>query len=123
MKQVIDDTYKMYGYRIFDCSVEEFENYNRECYDRKKQPNPIERFAYTNFESVDHAVGLINQIFIPSACGDLPRKQWKLKDQQTLIKEIWFYEHDHQYLYQCAVERAWALGGHLDPRVEQFYAR
>jgi len=121
VKQIIDGTYKMYGYRMFDCSIDEFKNYNYECYHGKKQPYPTERFGYIKFDSVDHAIDMINQIFIPAADGGLPRKKWKLIDQHTLALELWFYDYDHQYLYQCAVERAWALGSHLDSRVEQLY--
>ena len=121
-KKIIPETYIKYGYKMFDCSKEEILKYNEECYKFKKQLNKSERFNYVIFSDVADAIKKINCIFIPKIHGDLPKIKWSLIDSdQLLIKEIWFFECMDRYLYQCAVERAWALGGHLDTRVEQHY--
>jgi len=122
MKTVLPETYKKYGYKLFDCSMEEMRQYNSDCYDLKKMANPSEKFDYVAFKDVETAVKKINSVFIPAEHGDLPYIEWSLQDSgQLLIKEIWFYTYADQQLYQCAVERAWALGGHLDLRTEQHY--
>jgi|TARA_R110000822_G_scaffold217407_1_gene351843 hypothetical protein len=122
MKTVISETYKKYGYKMFDCSQEFFRQYREDCYAKKKSHNPSEKFNYVTFVDVETAVKKINSVFIPAECGILPEVQWCLQESsQLLIKEIWFYNYEEQQLYQCAVERAWALGGHLDIRTEQYY--
>jgi hypothetical protein len=122
MKRVLSETYKKYGYKMFDCSAEEMRQYNNDCYLVKKRPNPSEKFNYVTFADVETAVQKINSVFIPAEHGDLPKVQWSLQESsQLLIKEIWFYNYEDRQSYQCAVERAWALGGHLDIRVEQIY--
>lgn len=123
MKQVLAETYKKYGYRMFDCTKEQLIRYNHdECYMQKRPSNPSEKFNYVTFEDVDDAVKRINSVFIPMSHGELPKVQWSLHDNnRLLIKEIWFYESKDQDLYQQSVERAWALNGHLDVRVEQQY--
>lgn len=122
MKKAIQSTYRKYGYKMFECSMDDFDDYNFRCYFfSKKEPRPEQVFEYKKFKSVDQARHLIKHILIPTACGDLPHVKWHLLDSQTLVKEVWFYEYSDQKLYQCAVERAWALGGHLDPRVKQLY--
>jgi hypothetical protein len=122
MKTVLPDTYKKYGYKFFDCSAEEMRQYNHDCYVLKKNAHPSEKFNYVTFADVETAVKKINSVFIPVEHGDLPYIEWSLQDSdQLLIKEIWFYTYADQQLYQSAVERAWALGGHLDPRVQQFF--
>jgi hypothetical protein len=122
-KKIILETYKKYGYKMFDCSIEEIRRYNHdECYLFKKQSNPSEKFNYVTFLDVADAVRKINSIFIPEAHGYLPKIKWSLEDSnQLLVKELWFYTAEDQDLYQYAVQRAWALGGHLDIRVEQHY--
>ena len=122
MKTVLLETYKKYGYKMFDCSLEEMVQYNNDCYVIKKSPNPSEQFNYITFADVETAVKKINSVFIPAEHGDLPKVQWSLQESaQLLIKEIWFYTYKDPQLYQSAVERAWALGGHLDLRTEQHY--
>jgi len=122
MKTVISETYQKYGYKMFDCSQEFFSQYSEDCYGKKKIPNPSEKFNYVTFADVEIAVKKINSVFIPAEHGDLPEVQWSLQESsQLLIKEIWFYNYEDQQLYQCAVERAWALGRHLDIRTEQYY--
>jgi hypothetical protein len=122
MKTVLLETYKKYGYKMFDCSLEEMRQYNNNCYYIKKSPNPSEQFNYVTFADVETAVKKINSVFIPAEHSILPKVQWSLQElSQLLIKEIWFYTYEDQQLYQCAVERAWALGGHLDFRTEQHY--
>ncbi len=122
MKTVLLETYKKYGYKMFDCSLEEMVQYNNDCYVIKKSPNPSEQFNYITFADVETAVKKINSVFIPAEYSILPKVQWSLQElSQLLIKEIWFYTYEDQQLYQCAVERAWALGGHLDLRTEQHY--
>jgi hypothetical protein len=122
MSTVLPETYKKYGYKMFDCSAEEIKKYNHECYSIKKMPTPSTTFSYVTFSNVEDAIERINSIFIPAHHGDLPEIKWSLSESNNLlIKEIWFYTVEDQKLYQCAVERAWALGGHLDSRVEQYY--
>jgi len=122
MKTVLPETYKKYGYKIFDCSLEEMRQYKDYCYTIKKSPNPSEKFNYVTFADVETAVKKINSVFVPAEHGGLPKIQWSLQESaQLLIKEIWFFTYKDQQLYQCAVERAWALGGHLDLRTEQLY--
>jgi len=107
---------------MFNCSAEDIKKYNNECYRVKKQPRPFDKFSYLTFLNVKDGINKINSIFIPAEHGILPKVQWSLlESDQLLIKEIWFYTYEEQYLYQCAVERAWALGGHLDSQVEQYY--
>ena len=120
--ELITKTYKKYGYKMFDCSVQEIKDYTNYCYKHKKTPLLPRVFPYVRFTNVEDAIGRINAIFIPEAHGNLPKTEWSLAESNSLlIKEIWFYESKDQDLYQCAVERAWALGGHLDARVEQHY--
>jgi len=117
----IVSTYKKYGYKMFDCTIQQMQEYNASCYDVKETPNPRERFPYVNFNSVDSAVKLINSVFIPPHHGNLPSVEWRLQAPDLLVKEITFHKYEHQALYQTSIERAWAMGGHLDPRVEQHY--
>ena len=122
MKRALPETYKKYGYKMFDCSLEEMRQYNNDCYQVKKMPNPSEKFNYVAFLNITDAVKNINSVCIPAESGRLPKIEWSLQEaDQLLIKEVWFYTYEDQQLYQCAVERAWALGGHLDLRVEQHY--
>ena len=122
MKTVLPETYKKYGYKMFDCSLEEMRQYNNDCYSNKKTPTLYKKFNYLTFTDVETAVKKINSVFVPAEHSTLPKVQWSLQESnQLLIKEIWFYTHEDQRLYQCAVERAWALGGHLDLRTEQHY--
>jgi hypothetical protein len=122
MKTVLPETYKKYGYKMFDCSLEQMRTYMTNCYDFKKKTTPVEKFNYVTFLNITSAVKKINSVFIPAEHGHLPKIEWSLQESgQLLIKEIWFYTYEDQQLYQGAVERAWALGGHLDSRVQQFF--
>ena len=122
-KKVLNDTYQKYGYKMFDCSLTEMQTYLiDECYRFKKIPTFREKFSYVTFTDVNDGIKKIKNIFIPVEHGNLPKVKWSLSESnQLLIKEIWFYNYNDRNLYQCAVERAWALGGHLDLRVEQYY--
>jgi len=92
MKTVLPETYIKYGYKMFDCSLEEIRQYIDNCYALKKSPNPSEKFNYVTFADVETAVKKINSIFIPAEHGDLPKVQWSLQESaQLLIKEIWFH--------------------------------
>jgi hypothetical protein len=121
-KKILTKIYKKYGYRIFDCSVDDFKKYYSDCYLIKKIPVPKEKFTYYCFSNVEEAIKKINCVFIPMEHGELPKIKWSLNESnQLLIKEIYFYNYEDQSLYQQSVERAWALGGHLDIRAEQCY--
>ena len=121
-KKVLPDTYQKYGYKMFDCSISEIKRYQDECYNFKKTPMFNEKFSYVTFIDVNDAVKKIREAFIPIEHGNLPKVKWSLaKSKQLLIKELWYYNYNDRKLYQCAVERAWALGGQLDIRVEQHY--
>lgn len=122
MKKILPETYKKYGYRMLDCAKEDLEKYILKCYEIKTIPNPSKIFSYVTFSNVDDAIKKINSVFIPARDGNLPKTEWSLSQSNSLlIKEIWFYTHQDQHQYQCAVERGWALGGHLDQRVEQVF--
>lgn len=107
---------------MFDCSVEELNLYNRKCYVTKKMPTPAKKFDYRHFDNLNDAIDTLKFIFVPMRHGDLPFVSWELLEKNTLVvKTVAFYNFEDQYLYQNSVERAWALGGHLDPRVQQFF--
>jgi hypothetical protein len=119
MSDVLNETYKKYGYRMFNCSKTEMHEYINECYFSKKLPNPSEKFDYITFSNVSDAIKKIDSFFIPAQHGNLPKVQWSLyENNQLLLKEIWFHSAEDQKFYQCAVERANALDNHLDVRVE-----
>ena len=121
-KPTIPSTEKKYGYRMYNCTREQLEEYLMNCYNIKKHPTPADKFGYRIFNDINHAIREINSIFVPTSHGNLPLVHWKLAESNTLlIRVISFYEFNDQTLYQCSVERAWALGGHLDPRVEQIF--
>jgi len=120
--KLIPETYKKYGYRMYNCTLNDLLHYKKNCYHVKKVPNPAEEFGYCIFENVDDAIKKINFCYTPAEHGSLPHTIHSFAESnQLLIKEITFYKPEHQILYQTAVETAWALDGHLDPRVQQFY--
>ena len=122
MNKILLDTYQKFGYMMFDCSLEELEIYKNTCYLYKKPITFEENFSYVSFNDLNDAVHKINSFFIPKEHGFLPKIKWTLENSnQLLVKEIWFYNYQDRYLYQCAVERAWALGNHLDKRVKQIF--
>ena len=111
-----------YGYRMCNCTLEELRTYQEHCYQHKKTFAPIEKFGAVKFTSVEHAKSLIRHILIPQEHAKQADASWTLaKDNTMLVKEIAFKTKHNAELYQEAVERAWALGGHLDPRTEQSY--
>ena len=113
---------RRYGYKMFDCSLTEWNEHLSKKYSMKKDINPDTIFSYTKFETTESARDKINFIFIPTEHGLLPRTKWSLSGDKTLlIKEIAFTNNNDSILYQNSVERGWALGGHLDPRVVVIY--
>ncbi len=111
-----------YGYRMCDCTVDELNIYKDHCYQHKKILTPMVEFGAVKFTSVEQAKSLIRHILIPQQHADLADASWTLAKENTmLLKEIKFKTKHDAELYQEAVERAWALGGHLDPRTEQSY--
>ena len=121
-KKILTETYKKYGYSIFDCSVDDFKKYHSDCYLIKKTPVPKEKFTYYCFSNIEEAIKKINCVFIPIEHGGLPKIKWSLNESNhLLIKEIWFYNYNDRVLYQKSIERAWALGRHFDVRVEEYF--
>lgn len=109
-----------YGYRMFDCEIEDLQKYKQRCYESKKEPNPSDVFSYKTFASIQQAQSLIGHVLVPASARKLANEYWTLQDNM-LIKEVHFDSNADAVEYQTAIERAWALGGHLDPRVEQTY--
>ena len=110
------------GYQMYDCTIEEFQSYERLCYDRKESLLYETKWNFVTFESLDQALKMIRMTFVPFEHGSLGKHEWKLDPQkQLLILNLQFENGEKSDLYQCAIERAWALGGHLDPRVKQIY--
>ena len=121
-RKTIPETKKKYGYRMYNCTEQQLKEYTMKQYTIKKKHQPGVEFGYKTFNDIDHAIMEINSVFVPAEHGNLPLTHWKLTESNTLlIRVISFYHFDDQILYQCSVERAWALGGHLDPRVEQIF--
>lgn len=113
---------RRYGYKMFDCSLTDFNQYKNKNYTIKKEVSLDKIFRYKKFQTTESAIDKINFVFIPAEHGLLPRTTWILSDDKTLlIKEIVFENNDDSILYQNSVDRAWALGGHLDPRVVQIH--
>lgn len=113
---------RKYGYKMFDATMSTWKQYVRDCYNYKIAHQPNKKFKYVRFLSIDDAIVKIKNIFIPPAHEKLARISWQLAEEQTLlIKKVEFSSDMDSELYQQAVERAWALGGHLDQRVEQIY--
>ena len=79
-------------------------------------------FEFLKFESVEHGIKLIKNVFVPVEHEFLPLIKWTLREKNTLLlKELVFKNEEDATLYQTAIERAWALFGHLDSRVKQIY--
>ena len=111
-----------YGYMMYDCTIDEMQKHKADCYDLKRESDPASVFGYYKFANVQDAVERINSLYVPMEHGDIPHVEWQLDESGTLlIKEITFDKPEDQTLYQDAVERAWALGGHLDVRVQQIF--
>lgn len=109
-----------YGYRMFQCDIEELEKYKSHCYNIKKEPTPAEKFPYRSFTSIEQAKALVGHVLVPSSARLLGQERWTLEGDM-LIKQVTFESDADANTYQTAIERAWAMGGHLDPRVEQSY--
>jgi len=108
-----------YGYKMFDCTLAEWQAYEKECYRDRRRLDATSRFSYLKFKSINEGIVLIRNIFIPKEHEKLATIEWRLEDKsEKLIKKVFFYNKKDSELYQIATERAWALGGHLDPRVE-----
>ena len=113
---------RTYGYKMFDVTISDWKDHVDDCYIHKIAHEPNKKFKYVRFSSINDAIVKIKNIFIPSAHEKLAQISWQLEEEQTLlIKKIKFSSGSDSELYQQAVERAWALGGHLDQRVEQIY--
>ena len=113
---------RTYGYKMFDATMYVWNQYVRDCYNHKMAHQPNKKFKYVRFLSINDAILKIKNIFIPPAHEKLAKITWQLEEEQTLlIKKVEFSSDMDSELYQQAVERAWALGGHLDQRVEQIY--
>ena len=113
---------RTYGYKMFDATMSVWKQYEHDCYMHKIAPRPHEKFKYVRFLSINDAIVKIKNIFIPLGHEKLAKITWQLEEEQTLlIKKVEFSSDMDSELYQQAVERAWALGGHLDQRVEQIY--
>ena len=111
-----------YGYKMFDCTLDQWKQFIDHSYDVKKVPDPENKFSYVQFQNCEEAISRIRSVFVPKSHGNLPKVKWTLTDRNTLlVKEIEFVTNEHSLLYQKAVERAWALGGHLDKRVKQIF--
>ena len=111
-----------YGYRMCNCTIEESLKYFQHCYDVKKPRTPMAEFGALQFESVEQAISMIRHTLIPQEHNDLANTSWTPAQENTmLLKEISFKTKQDAELYQEAVERAWALGIHLDVRTEQSY--
>lgn len=120
--KLIPNTYKKYGYKMFNCSLSDLFEYIKHCYDVKKVSDPTQEFGFLIFNNVNEAIQKINFKHIPAEHGKLPQIKHSLTESnQLLIREITFYKAEDQQLYQNSIEKAWALEGHLDPRVQQFY--
>ena len=120
--KILPETRKKYGYKMFDCTVSDFSQYLRDCYRYKKKSTPEKKYDFVRFTDVDSAINMIRNIFIPKEHEHIAEISWSLEENNTLlVKQIAFREYESQELYQNAVERAWALGGHLDTRVHQIY--
>ena len=113
---------RRYGYKMYNCSLAEWNKYKDRQFHMKKNEDLAVIFGFMEFDTVETAQNKINSVFIPFEHGLLPRTTWTLSnDKILLVKEIAFENNNDSILYQNAVEKAWALGGHLDPRVIQIY--
>ena len=115
---------KKYGYKFYDCTMEEWKHNFFEDYEIRKNRTAQEKplFEFVKFQSVKQGIELIKNVFIPAEHEFLPLIKWTLHEKNTLLlKELVFKNEEDAKLYQTAIERAWALFGHLDIRVKQIY--
>jgi len=115
---------KKYGYKFYNCTIEEWKRNFFEQYRYRTNRTVHEKipFEFLKFESIEQGIEVIKNIFIPAEHEFLPQIKWSLREKNTLLlKELVFKNEEDATLYQTAVERAWALFGHLDVRVKQIY--
>jgi|TARA_R100000030_G_C3210238_1_gene113168 hypothetical protein len=111
-----------YGYKMFDCSIKEWHDYDMDCYAHRVSHTPRSKFDYLRFDTIESAISLIRHVFVPLEHETKAVTHWALEEGNTLlVKQLNFTDATNSREYQSAIERAWALGGHLDPRVEQVY--
>ena len=116
--------HKKYGYKFYNCTMEEWKYNFFEDYEIRKNRTAQETvpFEFLKFESVKQGIELIKNVFIPAEHEFLPLIKWTLHEKNTLLlKELVFKNKEDAKLYQTAIERAWGLFGHLDSRVMQIY--
>ena len=116
--------HKKYGYKFYNCTMEEWKRNFFGDYEIRKNRTAQETipFEFLKFESVKQGIELIKNVFIPAEHEFLPLIKWSLHEKNTLLlKEVVFKNEQDAKLYQLAVERAWALFGHLDSRVIQIF--
>jgi len=113
---------RTYGYKMFDATMSDWDSYAHHCSNNRIDSQPNTKFKYVRFLSIKDAIVKIKSTFVPPAHEKLAQINWRLDKEQTLlVKTVKFSSVADSELYQQAVERAWALGGHLDRRVEQIY--
>jgi len=122
MSNILINPHQKYGYKMFNCTLEQIKEYKHHCYFLKKAEQPQNEFNYIKFLNIEDGIKKIKNIFIPTEHKYLGNTTWELNESnELLIKKICFTNYKDAELYQEAIERAWALGGHLDPRVEQIF--
>lgn len=115
---------KKYGYKFYNCTMEEWKRNFFQQYQHRTNRTVHEKipFEFLKFESIEQGIEVIKNIFIPAEHEFLPQIKWSLREKNTLLlKELVFKNEEDATLYQTAIERAWALFGHLDVRVIQIY--
>ena len=115
---------KKYGYKLYNCTMEEWKSNLLQDYEFRKNRTAEEKppFEFLKFESIEQGIELIKNTFIPAEHEFLPQIKWSLREKNTLLlKELIFKNEEDAKLYQTAIERAWALFGHIDIRVKQIY--
>ena len=120
----MQQSFKKYGYKFYNCTMEEWKHNFFKDYEIRKNRTAQEKlpFEFLKFESVKHGIKLIKNVFVPPEHEFLPVVKWSLHEKNTLLlKEVVFKNKQDAKLYQLAVERAWALFGHLDSRAKQIY--
>ena len=116
--------HKKYGYKFYNCTMEEWKYNFFDDYEIRKNRTAQETipFEFLKFESVEHGIKLIKNVFVPVEHEFLPLIKWTLREKNTLLlKELVLKNEEDAKLYQTAIERAWGLFGHLDSRVMQIY--
>ena len=82
---------RRYGYKMYNCSLAEWNKYKDRKFHMKKNEDPAVIFGFMEFDTVETAQNKINSVFIPFEHGLLPRTTWTLSNDKTLlVKEIVF---------------------------------